>query len=82
MSDHGPERYVALNQVTLQIQQRALSLNLLEKFNDRMQVKQLLAKYPQANAYLPLKANAVDMTVLINKDTAEIIKIVDLRPWK
>ena len=50
--------------------------------NDVTIVKKILAKYPQANAYLPLKANAVDMTVLINKDTAEIIKIVDLRPWK
>jgi hypothetical protein len=77
-----PERYVPLSQVTAQIQQRALSLSLLETFNRKIQVKQLLAKYPNANAYLPLKANAVDMTVLVNKDTAEIIKIVDLRPWK
>jgi hypothetical protein len=77
-----PERYVPLIRATAQMQQRALSLNLLEQFNVNTQVKKILAKYPQANAYLPLKANAVDMTVLINKDTAEIVKIVDLRPWK
>ena len=29
-----------------------------------------------------LKANVVDMTVLINKEKGEVVKIVDLRPWK
>jgi hypothetical protein len=43
---------------------------------------QKLKQYPQANAFVPLKANAVDMTVLINKEKGEVVKIVDLRPWK
>ncbi|NCI78003.1 TfpX/TfpZ family type IV pilin accessory protein [Acinetobacter kanungonis] len=81
LSQH-PELYVPINQARSQIQQRSLSLNLLDKFNAKGRVKEVLEKYPQANAYLPLKANAVDMTVLINKDTTQIIKIVDLRPWK
>ena len=38
--------------------------------------------YPKADAWLPLKANAIDMVVLVNKESASIIKIVDLRPWK
>ena len=77
-----PERYKLLSFSVQQIQQKAEELKVLEEYNDVTIVKKILAKYPQANAYLPLKANAVDMTVLINKDTAEIIKIVDLRPWK
>ena len=40
----------------------------------------LLAKYPQATAFFPLKASAVDMTVLIDQK-ANVVKIVDLRPW-
>lgn len=77
-----PERYKLLSFSAQQMQQKAEELKELEEYNDKTIVKKILAKYPQANAYLPLKANAVDMTVLINKDTAEIIKIVDLRPWK
>lgn len=77
-----PERYKLLSFSAQQMQQKAEELKELEEYNDKTIVKKILAKYPQANAYLPLKANAVDMTVLINKDAAEIIKIVDLRPWK
>jgi len=77
-----PERYVEIEQVKLKIQQHAQDLALLAQYNDKVLVKKILAQYPQANAFVPLKANAVDMTVLVNRDTAEIIKIVDLRPWK
>lgn len=77
-----PERYIEIEKVKSKIQQRTQDLALLSQYNDKALVKKILAQYPQANAFVPLKANAVDMTVLVNKDTAEIIKIVDLRPWK
>lgn len=76
-----PERYVELNQVKKQIQQRALPLKELEQYNSKTEVEKFLAKYPNADAWLPLKATAVDMVVLLNKEKAEVIKIVDLRPW-
>ncbi|WP_180103518.1 TfpX/TfpZ family type IV pilin accessory protein [Acinetobacter sp. YH12134] len=76
-----PERYVELTQAKTQIQQRVLPLNELEQYNSKAEVEKALAKYPNADAWLPLKANAVDMVVLLNKETAEVIKIVDLRPW-
>ena len=75
-----PERYVDFTKALPQIKKRAKSLNNLEKFNNHEQVREILAKYPQATGYVPLKANAVDMTVLVNKE-GEVIKIVDLRPW-
>ncbi|WP_179989809.1 TfpX/TfpZ family type IV pilin accessory protein [Acinetobacter sp. YH12252] len=77
-----PERYVELTQATTQIQQRALPLAELEQYNSKTEVEKTLAKYPSADAWLPLKANAVDMVVLVNKESASIIKIVDLRPWQ
>ena len=77
-----PERYVELVQARAQIQQRALPLKELEQYNPKTDVEKALAKYPKADAWLPLKANAVDMVVLVNKESASIIKIVDLRPWK
>lgn len=77
-----PERYVELTQAKNQIQQRALPLKELEQYNPKTDVEKTLAKYPNVDAWLPLKANAVDMVVLVNKESASIIKIVDLRPWK
>ena len=77
-----PERYVQLKLAKVQMQSRAQSLESLNDFNKKEEVVKILHKYPQATAYLPMKASTVDMTVLINRDTAEIVKIVDLRPWK
>ena len=76
-----PERYVDLNQVKSLIQQRSQDLELLKNFNDSDQVVKVLAEYPSATAFLPMKASAVDMTVLINHQ-GEVVKIVDLRPWQ
>lgn len=77
-----PERYIELTQAKTQIQQRALPLVELQQYNPKTDVEKTLAKYPKADAWLPLKANAVDMVVLVNKESASIIKIVDLRPWQ
>lgn len=77
-----PERYVELTQAKNQIQQRALPLKELEQYNPKTDVEKALAKYPKADAWLPLKANAIDMVVLVNKESASTIKIVDLRPWE
>ncbi|ENX18227.1 hypothetical protein F895_00303 [Acinetobacter sp. CIP 64.2] len=41
-----------------------------------------LVCYPKVIAFVLWEANAVDMTVLINKEKGEVVKIVDLRPWK
>ncbi|MFX1823282.1 MULTISPECIES: TfpX/TfpZ family type IV pilin accessory protein [Acinetobacter] len=76
-----PERYVSLSKAKSQIQERALPLKELEKYNSREKVENILKNYPQVDSWLPLKANALDMVVLINKEKAEVIKIVDLRPW-
>ncbi len=77
-----PNRYIELTQAKNQIQKRALPLAELEQYNPKTDVKKTLAKYPKADAWLPLKANAVDMVVLVHKESASIIKIVDLRPWQ
>lgn len=76
-----PERYVDFAQAKAQLQKRAQSLELLSQYNDKIFVEKTLAKYPQATAFLPMKASAVDMTVLINHQ-GEVVKIVDLRPWQ
>ena len=76
-----PERYVPLTQAKAQIQQRAQELSELNKFNTADKVSEILDKYPQANAWVPLKATAMDMVVLLNKEKGEVVKVADLRPW-
>ena len=76
------ERYLDFAQTEPKIKQRAKSLDMLKQYNDAKDVDVILSQYPEANAFAPLKANVVDMTVLINKDKGEVVKIVDLRPWK
>ncbi|OTG99816.1 TfpX/TfpZ family type IV pilin accessory protein [Acinetobacter sp. ANC 4973] len=75
-----PERYVELNKAKKQMQQREQKLELLQQYNNKTDVEKVLAKYPQATAFLPMKASVVDMTVLIDQK-ANVVKIVDLRPW-
>ncbi|MBV7308539.1 type IV pilin accessory protein [Acinetobacter sp. CWB-G5] len=77
-----PERYIDLAEAKPKIKERARNLKELSQYNDQKIVQVTLDKYPAATGFVPLKANAVDMTVLINKDKGEVVKIVDLRPWK
>ena len=62
------------------MQQREQKLELLQQYNNKTDVEKILVKYPQTTAFFPLKASAVDMTVLID-EKVNVVKIVDLRPW-
>lgn len=76
-----PELYVNFNSIKMINKARWKSIKDLKSYNESSLVDKILANYPNANAYYPLKAHARDMVVLINKEKAEVIKIVDLRPW-
>lgn len=53
----------------------------LSELNTAEHVSALLAQHPRADAWLPLRANNQDMVVLMHKASAEVVAIVDLRPW-
>lgn len=76
-----PNLYLPLVSQKKKIQDKAIELKELYKFNNKSNIDQVSKHYPQATAFLPMKASAVDMTVLINKQ-GEVVKIVDLRPWQ
>lgn len=62
--------------------EKSQDLMLLNDYNQPNVVKAVLQKYPQADSFLPLKANAVDMTVLIDrKNNGKVVVVADLRPW-
>ncbi len=75
-----PERYVAIAEANGRIIETAEDISDLKNYNSEQAVDSILDNYPSASSYLGLKANEVDMTVLLN-DKGNTIEIVDLRPW-
>lgn len=75
-----PKNYRELSLDSNRIKNRALPLSLLERSNSTKAVNTLLNRWPKADSWLPLQGKEQNMVVLINKDTAAIVAIVDLRP--
>lgn len=75
-----PELYVPLENEWPQIEIRKLPLEKLNDKNPSEKVRNVLAKYPQADGYLPLAAYEKDMAVLLDGKKREVVKIVNLRP--
>lgn len=77
-----PEQYVPLSEQAAEIRQRARSLNELAQFNEKARVNQELKAWPEADAFLPMMARTKPMTVLVNREAAKVIAVVDLNPWQ
>jgi hypothetical protein len=73
--------YEPLTDQLVLVKEKSHDLSLLNQFNDSNTVKNILAKWTQADAFLPLNANEMPMTVLVKRNTGEIIAIVNLKPW-
>ena len=76
-----PERYVAITEANGRIIETAEDISDLNNYNSKQAVDSTLDTYTNASSYLGLKANAIDMTVLLD-DKGNTIEIVDLRPWQ
>ncbi|QIZ59331.1 TfpX/TfpZ family type IV pilin accessory protein [Acinetobacter indicus] len=76
-----PMYYADLIGAKTNFQNMAYPLDALKRFNDEGKIKPILNKYPEANSWIGLVGLQQDMVVLLNKEKAEVIKIVDLRPW-
>lgn len=76
-----PNFYRSLDQMTNEIAQRAQPIEALYRFNNEDAVQNVMTGWPKATAWLPLKARAKPMVVLLGKNNREIIAIVDLNPW-
>ena len=76
-----PERYVAIAEANGRIIETAESISDLKNYNSKQAVDDILNGYPNASNYLGLKANAIDMVILLD-DSGTPLQIVDLRPWE
>ena len=76
-----PERYVAIAEANGRIIETAESISDLNNYNSEQAVDSIIDNYPNASNYLGLKANVMDMVVLLD-DSGTPLQIVDLRPWE
>lgn len=74
------ETYAPIEQARQAILERSKLLKELKSFNHHTQVEQVLNSWPQATAWLPLKAPEQDMVVLINTQGTPLAT-VNLKPW-
>lgn len=76
-----PNLYQPLNIVDGVVKKAGRPMAALKKYNSSESVEAILEAYPQAGAWLPLKANQRDMVVLLKANSGEVIAIVDAQPW-
>lgn len=78
---HRPQLYQPLDQATSSIRDKARPLSELDQYNPPEQTADTLARWPEADAWLPLKANARSMVVLLSNNASTPLAIVSLNPW-
>lgn len=76
-----PNLYQPLASQREALQHSMQPLAALTGFNDAGQVDAVLQQWPAADGWLPLMARARPMVVLLHKETAEVVAVVDLNPW-
>lgn len=75
-----PERYTNINEIKTKIHNERKDLVELNNYNETSKVKEIIGNNADADGYIPLRAQRLDMSVLIDR-SGNTIKIVDLRPW-
>lgn len=76
-----PYLYRPLSEMADALRGKAHPLEELSSYNAPEQVREVLAILPEADAWLPLMARVEPMVVLLNKERAEVVAVVDLNPW-
>jgi len=74
--------YRPLVESAAEIQRKAQALDTLHQYNTPAVVAAVRARFPQADAWLPLMSRSRAMTVLLRRETAEVVAVVELTPWK
>lgn len=77
---HHPSFYRPLADARADMQSRSRPLAELQGFNLSERVQAVTEQWPEADAWLPLMAGT-PMVVLLHKEDAQVLAIVDLRPW-
>lgn len=74
------EAYEPIEGRAIDLVERAKPLHLLNRYNSEKEVESVIKQWPHAFGYLPLKAPAKDLLVLIDHD-GRVLGIANLEPW-
>ena len=77
-----PDLFQSLDTETNSIRARAKPLSQLTQFNGASEITEATSQWPHADAWLPLMSRNRSMVVLVNREQARPVAIVDLKPWK
>lgn len=77
-----PNLYRPLADLSDLVRNKAKPLEELSSYNAAERVREILAQWPDADAWSPMMARAKSMVVLLNKERAEVVAVVALNPWK
>jgi len=80
-----PNYHVPYDSVRSQTLAKAAPLANLAKFNKGLSVAELAASLGRTEAslrFLPLRAGKVDLAVIVDAKTADIVKIAGIKPWE
>lgn len=78
-----PELYVPLTQVKADIIEHAQPLQALRDLhkNNQKALDELANFNDSLVKWLPLRGKVNDLTVLVDADSGEVLKVVDIKPW-
>jgi hypothetical protein len=79
-----PEMYGDYDAAAKEVIEKLQPIEQLSKFNkpdDPEWIKVQKTLDPKTQGYLPLKASAVDMTMLIDRKSGKVLEILNIRPW-
>ena len=81
-----PQYYVPYAELKAEVQNRIQPLEKLADFNkdNSRKVDGLISAYARLQdkpGFLPLKGKVKDLTVVVRRDSAEVVEVVDLKPW-
>ena len=80
-----PEYHVPYDAVRKDVVEASVKLANLAAFNKGLDVSAVAASVGRAEAdvrYLPLRAGKVDLTVLVDARTGEVLRLAALKPWE
>jgi hypothetical protein len=82
-----PQYYVPYQQLKVDVQKHIRPLQELKSFNAEKTaaIDALGSKYaaiPGGIGFVPLRGKVKDLTVIVRRDSAEVLEVEDFKPWK
>lgn len=76
-----PDLYASLEADSARLSANAQPISKLSEMHGAEVMRSLQARWPKANGYFPLKARSGYGTVLVDRERAQIVSVIELKPF-